>query len=149
MVSAAADGVDPPARSAITMLGRTIGNYVITGELARGGMGIVYHARHVTLPRDAVVKCIRPLAVSDEAQNQLRARFRREAHIQSQLDHMNGRSKRPASRRSGKHWIRCSLAKLGPPRCLSHNLPPSGVCKTKPTLLARSVSARCIICYSG
>ena len=69
------------------MLGRTIGNYVITGELARGGMGIVYHARYVTLPRDAVVKCIRPLAVSDEAQNQLRARFRREGHIQSQLDH--------------------------------------------------------------
>lgn len=70
------------------MIGRAIGNYVITGELAHGGMGIVYRARHVTLPRDAVVKCIRPFAYSDEAQNELlRARFRREAHIQSQLDH--------------------------------------------------------------
>ncbi|MDQ2899918.1 MAG: protein kinase, partial [Acidobacteriota bacterium] len=70
------------------MIGRALGNYVVTGELAHGGMGIVYRARHVTLPRDAVVKCIRPFAYSDEAQNdQLRARFRREAHIQSQLDH--------------------------------------------------------------
>ena len=69
------------------MIGRTIGNYVITGELARGGMGIVYRARHVTLPREAVVKCIRPLGFSEESQKELRARFRREAHIQCQLDH--------------------------------------------------------------
>jgi serine/threonine protein kinase/tetratricopeptide (TPR) repeat protein len=69
------------------MIGRVIGNYSITGELARGGMGIVYRARHVTLPRDVVVKCIRPLAFSEAARTDLRVRFRREAHIQSQLDH--------------------------------------------------------------
>jgi serine/threonine-protein kinase len=69
------------------MVGRTIGNYVITGELARGGMGIVYSARHVSLPRDVVVKCIRPIAFSAEAAEDLRARFRREAYIQAQLDH--------------------------------------------------------------
>src|SRR5947209_916241 len=65
---------------------KRIGNYIITGELARGGMGIVYRGRHITLPRDVVVKCIRSVAFSDDAQNELRARFRREAHIQSQLD---------------------------------------------------------------
>jgi serine/threonine-protein kinase len=69
------------------MIGRVIGNYVITGKLARGGMGIVYRARHVTLPRDAVVKCIRLLAFSEAARTELRVRFRREAHIQCQLDH--------------------------------------------------------------
>jgi serine/threonine protein kinase/TolB-like protein len=74
-----------PARSG--MIGRQIGNYIITGELAHGGMGIVYRARHVTLPRDVVVKCIRPMVSSEQAQKELRARFRLEAHIQSQLDH--------------------------------------------------------------
>ncbi len=69
------------------MLGRIIGNYLITGELACGGMGIVYRGRHRTLPRDVVVKCIRPTALSSDARNELRARFRQEAYIQSQLDH--------------------------------------------------------------
>ena len=69
------------------MIGRAIGNYIITAELARGGMGIVYRAQHVTLPREVVAKCIRPLAFPEDIQKELRARFRREAHIQSQLDH--------------------------------------------------------------
>src|ERR1035438_4915627 len=56
MVAAAARVPDP-------MIGRAIGNYIITHELAHGGMGIVYRARHLTLPRDAVVKCIRPAAL--------------------------------------------------------------------------------------
>jgi serine/threonine protein kinase/tetratricopeptide (TPR) repeat protein len=79
-----------PARTAKKvdrMVGRTIGNYIITSELARGGMGVVYRARHVALPRDVVVKCIWPIAVSAEAAEDLRKRFRREAFIQSQLDH--------------------------------------------------------------
>jgi len=84
---AMAAATPPRARSTDPMMGRAIGNYIITGELARGGMGIVYRARHVTLPRNVVVKCIRPVAFSEEAQKELRARFRREAHIQSQLDH--------------------------------------------------------------
>jgi serine/threonine protein kinase/cytochrome c-type biogenesis protein CcmH/NrfG len=69
------------------MVGRAIGNYIITGELAHGGMGTVYRARHVSLPRDVVVKCIRPRASLKETQEELRARFRQEAHIQSQMDH--------------------------------------------------------------
>lgn len=76
-----------PSRNPDPMIGRTIGNYRITGELARGGMGIVYRARHVTLPREVVVKCIRPLTLSEQARNDLRSRFKREAHIQSQFDH--------------------------------------------------------------
>src|ERR1035438_7269835 len=37
-----------PAQSPDPLAGRIVGNYLITGELARGGMGIVYRARHVT-----------------------------------------------------------------------------------------------------
>lgn len=67
------------------MIGRTIGNYTITSELARGGMGIVYRGRHITLPREVVLKRMRP--VSDSETGELAIRFRREAHIQCQLDH--------------------------------------------------------------
>jgi serine/threonine-protein kinase len=71
------------------MIGRIIGNYQITSELARGGMGTVYHGQHVHLPREVVVKSILLAPFSPSAQAPLKARFRREAYIQSQLDHPN------------------------------------------------------------
>lgn len=71
------------------MIGRIIGNYRITSELAHGGMGTVYRGQHVHLPREIVVKSILLGAYSNSAQSHLKARFRREAYIQSQLDHPN------------------------------------------------------------
>jgi len=71
------------------MIGRIIGNYRITSELAHGGMGTVYRGQHVNLPREIVVKSILLGAFSPAAQSHLKARFRREAYIQSQLDHPN------------------------------------------------------------
>jgi serine/threonine protein kinase len=71
------------------MIGKTIGNYEITSELAQGGMGAVYRGRHLHLPREVVVKSILLGAFSPSAQDHLRARFRREAFVQSQLDHPN------------------------------------------------------------
>jgi len=71
------------------MIGRIIGNYRITSELAHGGMGTVYRGQHVHLPREVVVKSILLGAFSPSAQSHLKARFRREAYIQSQLDHPN------------------------------------------------------------
>ncbi|MDX2042285.1 MAG: serine/threonine-protein kinase [Acidobacteriota bacterium] len=71
------------------MIGRIIGNYRITSELAHGGMGTVYRGQHVNLPREIVVKSILLGAFSPSAQSHLKARFRREAYIQSQLDHPN------------------------------------------------------------
>ena len=71
------------------MIGRIIGNYRITSELAQGGMGDVYRGQHVHLPREVVVKSILLGAFSPSAQSHLKARFRREAYIQSQLDHPN------------------------------------------------------------
>lgn len=69
------------------MIGKIIGNYQITGELARGGMGAVYRARHLTLPREVVVKAILLPGSQAALREHMRARFLREAHIQSQLDH--------------------------------------------------------------
>lgn len=71
------------------MIGRIIGNYRITSELAHGGMGTVYRGQHVNLPREIVVKSILLGAFTPSAQSHLKARFRREAYIQSQLDHPN------------------------------------------------------------
>jgi serine/threonine protein kinase len=71
------------------MIGKIIGNYEITSELTQGGMGAVYRGRHLHLPREVVVKSILLGAYSPSAQDHLRARFRREAFVQSQLDHPN------------------------------------------------------------
>ncbi|MCI0389554.1 MAG: serine/threonine protein kinase [Acidobacteria bacterium] len=71
------------------MIGKIIGNYQITSELAQGGMGAVYRGRHLHLPREVVVKSILLDAFLPSAQAELRARFRREAFVQSQLDHPN------------------------------------------------------------
>ncbi|MGH9755789.1 MAG: protein kinase domain-containing protein [Blastocatellia bacterium] len=71
------------------MIGKIIGNYEITSELAQGGMGAVYRGRHLHLPREVVVKSILLGAFSPSAQDHLKARFRREAFVQSQLDHPN------------------------------------------------------------
>ncbi len=71
------------------MIDTTIGNYRITGELARGGMGAVYRGRHQNLPREVVVKVILLSSFPPQAQDHLKARFVREAYVQSQLDHPN------------------------------------------------------------
>ena len=71
------------------MVGKIIGNYLITSELAQGGMGAVYRGRHQALPREVVVKSILLSSFPPHAQEQLKARFVREAFVQSQLDHPN------------------------------------------------------------
>jgi len=66
------------------MIGTKLGNrYEITGELGRGGMGVVYRARDPLLGRDVAVKLIPPAALSSDAEE----RFQREAQIVAQMDH--------------------------------------------------------------
>ncbi len=71
------------------MIGKVIGNYQITGELARGGMGTVFRGHHLNLPREVVVKAISLSSFPPQSQEHLKARFLREARVQSQLDHPN------------------------------------------------------------
>ncbi len=60
--------------------------YVIERELGRGGMGSVYLAKHPRLPRLTALKLLNQEMFTD---NEIRARFIREADLVAQLDHPN------------------------------------------------------------
>ena len=66
--------------------GRSLGPYDLIGEIARGGMGIVFRARHRELGREVAIKVLRSgsFAVEEEL-----TRFRSEARVLAQLDHPN------------------------------------------------------------
>lgn len=59
-------------------------NYVVGGELGRGGWGMVLSARHRQLDRDVAVKQLPRHFAEDSA---IRARFRVEARLLASLDH--------------------------------------------------------------
>jgi len=63
-----------------------IGDYVLLGEIARGGMGVVYKARHRRLPRVVALKMI---GEGRHASPDQRARFFIEAEAVARLRHPN------------------------------------------------------------
>lgn len=65
-----------------------IGRYLITGELGRGSMGVVYEAIDPIIGRNVAVKVIHMEALADQGQAQfLRERLFREARSAGQLFH--------------------------------------------------------------
>src|SRR5262249_2314026 len=74
----------PPAEDAELPIG--IPGYSVLGELGRGGMGVVYQARHLALDRVVALKMILPDAWFG---NQERQRFRNEAEAVAAPQHPN------------------------------------------------------------
>ncbi|MFI7525657.1 serine/threonine-protein kinase [Nocardia salmonicida] len=66
--------------------GDVFAGYAIERQLGQGGMGSVYLARHPRLPRQTALKLLNPELFAD---NEIRARFVREADLAAQLEHPN------------------------------------------------------------
>ncbi len=65
---------------------RTVGNYQILDEIARGGMGVVYRGRQPSLGRTVAIKMLLPQLAQDQ---EFRSRFHTEAAVVALLNHPN------------------------------------------------------------
>lgn len=66
--------------------GSAFGDYEILADVAAGGMGRVFHARHLTLQRDVALKVLSERFATDESYRQ---RFLSEARAAARLNHPN------------------------------------------------------------
>ncbi|MCH2202656.1 MAG: serine/threonine protein kinase [Fuerstiella sp.] len=65
---------------------RQYGQYRLTEEIGRGGMGVVYRGEHRLLKRPAAIKLIQPESAADEIAV---ARFEQEVQLSATLTHWN------------------------------------------------------------
>ena len=70
------------------MIEKTFGRYKVVGELGRGAMGAVYRAVDPLIERDVAIKTLLP-NVPEEAMDEVRERFIREARSAGRLNHPN------------------------------------------------------------
>jgi Tol biopolymer transport system component/predicted Ser/Thr protein kinase len=83
-----------------------VSHYEIVSELGRGGMGVVYRARDLDLPREVALKQPWPDFVDDGA---VRRRFRREARAAARLMHPNVVPVFEVFREEGRDWLAMEL----------------------------------------
>ena len=99
-----------PSRGPEESPGR-LGPYVIERELARGGMGVVYVARHVTLDRRVALKVL--LAGAEGPKGEGAVRFVREARVLAGLKHPGIVTLHDSGEEGGRRWMALELVAGG------------------------------------
>jgi serine/threonine protein kinase/TolB-like protein/Tfp pilus assembly protein PilF len=86
--------------------GERLGDFEILGELGRGGMGVVYKARQISLDRRVALKVLPPaIGLSPQA----KVRFEREARAAAKLQHNNIVPVHAIGEQQGQHFYAMDL----------------------------------------